>query len=84
MVERVGQRSCGFIIPEGFQSQVGWRPGKSYLVASNPVHGRRAVAMSMVYGLVQPSSVTSGVEGFFCKICASGKEKQGTPQKKNN
>ena len=22
------------------------------------------------------------MEGFFCKICASGKEKQGTPHKK--
>ena len=36
--------------------------------------------MSTVYGLVQPSSLTSGAEGFFfCKIRASGKGKQGTP-----
>ena len=35
-----------------------------------------------VYGLVWPSSMTSGAEGFFCKIRAFGKGKQGTPQKK--
>ena len=36
----------------------------------------------MVYGLVWPGSMTSGEEGFFCNICASRKEKQGTPHKK--
>jgi len=33
----------------------------------------------MVYGLVQPSSVTGGAEGFH-KIHASRKGKQGTPK----
>ena len=35
--------------------------------------------VSTVYGLVQPSSVTSGAEGF-CKICTSREGKQGTPK----
>jgi len=34
---------------------------------------------AMAYRLVQPSSMTSGVEGFH-KIRASGKGKQGTPK----
>jgi len=33
----------------------------------------------MVYRLVWPRSITSGMEGFR-KTCAFGKEKQGTPK----
>ena len=35
--------------------------------------------VSAVYGLVRPSSVTSGAEGFH-NIRASGKGRQGTPK----
>ena len=37
------------------------------------------IMMLTVYELVWPTSMTSGAEGFICKIRASGKGKQGTP-----
>jgi len=40
--------------------------------------------VSMVYGLVRPGSMTSGAEGFFCKIHASGEGKKQKKKKKNN
>ena len=63
-------------------------PSKGLLPTGDPQQGgnlpegQRPVLT--VYRLVRPGSLTSGVEGFFCKIHPSGKGKQGTPQKKNN
>ena len=38
--------------------------------------------MSTVYGLVRPSSVTSGAEGFFSKSAPPEKGNRGPPEKK--